>query len=185
MPLAEEPAEPGVATVRIVTERLELLAADGNTVRTLPYAQPAAAALEALTGLLGGGTSELTAGNNICTEDTTVTVWAGLRDMHPGADANVPDWWVHFAAEHGAAGAVPVDRPDGVTAGRPVDTVRAEHPLAPTRSLSHQGTAHDNVYLDVRTRNSEWAAYDVAAEVGALDMIVSSLTAPVAVEGAR
>ena len=183
VPAAEEPAEPDVATVRIRTEGLELLAADGSTVQRLTYAEPAAVALEALTGLLGEGASELTAGDGQCSEDTTVTTWSGLRVMHPGADAGVPDWWVHYAAQEGAAGAVTVDGPGGVAAGQPVDAVRGDHPQAPTDSFTHEGTAYDYVYLDVRARDSEWGPYDVAVEVGALDGIISSLGAPVAVEG--
>lgn len=180
---AQGPVEPDVASVRIMTEELVLLAGDGSTVQSLPYAQPADDALDALTQIFGEGSAEFTTGDNTCTEDTTTTAWAGLRVMYPGTEPDASDWWVHFAGQEAQPDGVTIEGADGVTAGQPIDSVRAGHPQAPTLSFSHEGTAHDYVSLDVVTQDSEWGPYDVAVEVGALDGIISTLTAPVAVDG--
>ncbi|MEE6282484.1 DUF6777 domain-containing protein [Georgenia sp. MJ170] len=92
---AVEP-DAGAATVRIMAEGLELLATDGSTLQSLPYAQPATEALAALTGLLGEGSAEFTAGDYTCTEDTTTTAWAGLHLMHAG-------WWYPRSCVSGLA----------------------------------------------------------------------------------
>lgn len=183
-PATAEPTEPPLqtASVRIMTEALVLLDPDGSTVQTFPYAEPAADALDTLTGIFGDGAAEFTAGDDICTQDTTTTSWAGLHVMHPGTQPDAPGWWVYLAAD-APAHEVTVGGPDGVIPGQRFDAVLADHPQAPTRSFSHEGTTHDYVYLDVVTRETEWGPDNLAVEVGAHDGTVTALGAPVRYEG--
>lgn len=180
----EDAVDPEVGTVRIRTEGLELLAPDGATLQNLSYdTTPAATVIEAVTGALGAGSSEFVGGDGICSEDSTVTAWGGLRLVHPGTEPTAVSWWVILDGPGGPAGAAAVDGPGGVTLGQDVDAVRSANPDAPNEAFSYEGVTYDYVYLDVVAHQDEGTPYELAVSVGAEDGVVTHLQAPAYVEG--
>lgn len=180
-----EPAPPvtpstDVGTVRIRTAGLELLSPDGTAIQTLPYAQSATAAIEAVTDALGTPASEFSQGDGYCSADSTVLTWGGLRLVHEGTDTAATDWWVWLDGT-GTPTATAVDGPGGVTLGQRVEDVRSAHPDAPTESFNYQGITYDFIYLDAST--SSGGTHEFAVEASAEDGVVVSMQAPVYVVG--
>ncbi|TNU74967.1 hypothetical protein FH969_06495 [Miniimonas arenae] len=169
-------ADADADSVRIRTAGLELLAADGTTAQTLPFQESAAAAIEAVTGLLGASFSELTPGDGYCSADRTRVTWGALWLTHEGTDAAASGWWVGLDSD--VAG---VTGPDGVTVGQSVADVRAAHPEAPSESYGYEGVQYDLVYLDVTS--TDGGTEDMAVEVVGEDGVVVGLRAPVYVMG--
>ncbi|MGC5629290.1 DUF6777 domain-containing protein [Georgenia sp. Z1344] len=187
---AEDPeaAEPdpaagpaGAATVQIMTGGLDLLADDGTTLVSLPYAGPATAATDALSELFGPGAEEFVPGDGYCSVDSTITTWAGLHLIRPGTAPDATEWRVYLTDPAAPAGAATVTGPTGVALGHPISPVIAAHPQAPTSSAVHEGTAYDYINLDVLTEQTEWGPAEMSVSVGAEDGVVTSITAPVQV----
>ncbi|WP_420112403.1 hypothetical protein, partial [Pseudactinotalea sp.] len=182
-PTAEDTPDTEVATVRIRTDGLELLSPDGTTLQLLPYSDPATGAIEAVTEALGSGNSEPVAGDNICSADSTVLTWGGLRLVHPEGDPGATGWWVWLDGDPVPSATVTVDGPGGVTLGQSVAEVRSAHPEAPIESFSYEGVDYDLVYLDVTGRTVDGTTSDMAVEASAENGVIVRMHAPVYVVG--
>jgi len=175
---ATEPADPAEAsTVRIMTAGLEFLDDQGATIAAFPYDEPAAPAVDALVGLLGEGTERFAPGDNVCTEDTTARNWQEMFVLYPGTDPSAEGWSVYFARHDSAT--VTIEGPTGVRPGDSFDDLRAAHPQAPARTVSHQGLTLDYVFLDVVPDGRAGYGVEVTGQQGT----VSGITAPVYTEG--
>ncbi|WP_108719266.1 DUF6777 domain-containing protein [Miniimonas sp. S16] len=175
-PAVDPVDDTGAESVRIRTAGLEVVSSDGTTVQTLPFQESAAAAIEAVTGLLGASVSELTPGDGYCSADRTRVTWGALWLTHEGTDVAASGWWVGLDSD--VAG---VTGPDGVTVGQSVADVRAAHPEAPSESYGYEGVQYDLVYLDVTS--TDGGTEDMAVEVVGEDGVVVGLRAPVYVMG--
>lgn len=183
-PPAVEPADDAdVGTVRIRTTGLELLGTDGSVVQSFPYEQSADAAIEAVTDALGTPSSEFSPGDNICSADSTVVTWGGLRLVHPSDEPGATGWWVWLDGDPAPSASVTVDGPGGVTPGQSVAEVRSAHPDAPIESFSYEGVDYDLVHLDVTSRTVDGFASDMAVEASAENGAIVRMHAPVYVVG--